>query len=153
MPELDDEVGLVVVEAFLCFLWVDFIEPLASEPVVPEFMEPLVPEFIEPLVPEFIEPLLPEFIEPLEPEFIEPWFMELLSVPLESVVWVCEPALDAGVGDDDCEAFWAMTAPLMAIQPASIETISFVLRMTNLLELVAPWGRIAMFGAMTSLTG
>jgi hypothetical protein len=94
MPELDDLAGSVpVVEVlFLCFLWVDFIEPLelvAAEPDVPVL------------------------------------FMASL------VVCVCEPALEDGVGDADCEASWAMAAPPKAIQPASMATISFVLRMTK----------------------
>jgi hypothetical protein len=67
-------------------LWVDFIEPLESD-----FMESLLidPLLVEPLL---MEPLL---IEPLLPFC----FIESL------LVWVCEPAVDAGMGDADWEAF------------------------------------------------
>jgi hypothetical protein len=126
MPELDDLAGSVVA-AFLCFLWVDFIEPLESD-----FMESLPVELLL-IEPPLIEPLL---VEPLLMEPLLPFcFIESL------LVWVCEPVVEAGVGDAACEAFWAMAAPPKAIQPATIATISFVLRMTNLLNLVAPWGK------------
>jgi hypothetical protein len=108
MPDVEDFAGSDVEPSFfiLCFLWVDFIEPLSSD-----FIESL------PIVPWLIES--PDF-------FIESW-----------LVCVGVAAVDAGVGEV-CEASWARAAPLTAIQPASIATISFVLRMTNLLELVAP---------------
>src|SRR3954464_8269020 len=98
MPEEDDFAGadMSPVAAFLCFLWVDFMEPFSSD-------------FIESL--DFIES--PDFIEE-SPDFIE-------SLP----VCIGVAAVEAGVGSFFIEESCANAAPLITVQPASIARISF----------------------------
>jgi len=52
MPELDDLAGSVpvVVAAFLCFLWVDFIAPLESAALESPLIELLLSIFMESLL-------------------------------------------------------------------------------------------------------
>src|ERR1700750_2301739 len=115
MPEVDDLAGSAEVSLFLCFLWVDFMEPLESD-----FMESLLMESL---------PLF--FIESLDD-------------------WVGVAAVEDDMG---LEASCARAAPLTAIQPASIATISLVLRMTNLLELKGAWETLRCLAQGASLTG
>jgi hypothetical protein len=103
------------------------------------------------VVPLFLCFLWVDFIESLESDFIESLLIE--SLPLffiESLVdWVGVPAVEEDMG---LEESWARAAPLTAIQPASIATISLVLRMTNLLEFVR-LESMAILGAKASPTG
>jgi hypothetical protein len=93
---------------------------------------------------DFIAPPSSDFIESLP---IVPWLIESPLFFIESwLVLVGVAAVEAGVGEA-CEALCARAAPLTAMQPASIATISFVLRMGNLLGNGWRLGSVAMFGA------
>jgi hypothetical protein len=126
MPDDEDVAGVVPVPspAFFMgcdFLWVDFIEPpdMESFDMEPLFMVPS--DFGE--LSELVIELLLELLEPAL--FIESLVVLVGVVDLVGVL--CGAA-----------ASWAMAAPVIAIQPATIATISFVLRMTKSPEHSAP---------------
>jgi hypothetical protein len=85
-------------------------------------------------VPLFLCFLWVDFIESLEPDFGS-WLIDSLSLPVFFIVslvdWVGVAAVEDDMGEEDFGASWARAAPLTAIQPASIATISLVLRMTK----------------------